>query len=419
MPFLILDLVTTPTVGEADASFLELLGSVREFSGFSPNGTARYETRSVRRTLRFERDAARALPLLLPDPDEAEALAVHEVVLKLRMASVERPGTASYGSIEISGDVPGATVLLDGGIVGRLPGAGSLTLAHVRTGRRQIELRDFSGRGDRRAIEVEPGSSIPVELALLPERSQASAADLVPVGRNPQGYEELWRPRDAALVVRIPGGDFLRGSPDGEGQPDEHPQSRVHVSEFLIDKTEVTWRQFRAFAEATGSQPPPTPVSGAPQARPVSFVLWEEADAYCAWVGGRLPTEAEWEKAARGVEGSRYPWGASWEPRCNAISGGLHQPEDVGRHGSCVSPYGVLDMQGNMWEWCSDWYDEAYYAEALRRDPKGPATGSLRVKRGGAWMSQPNWLRSAYRAKASPHSRNVDHGFRCVHEAPE
>jgi sulfatase modifying factor 1 len=210
------------------------------------------------------------------------------------------------------------------------------------------------------------------------------------------------------------------GSPDGEGEPNEQPQHRVYVSEFLIDKTEVTWRQFRKFAEATEARLPPEPTSGSPDDYSVSFVLWEEAKAYCEWTGGRLPTEAEWEKAARGTDGRKYAWGDEWDPRrCNSISGGMHQPESAGAYRECLTPYGVLDMPGGMWEWCSDRYGENYYAESESHDPKGPATGRLHVMRGGAWMSQPMWLRAAYRVKRSPTSRNADHGFRCARGAPE
>lgn len=209
------------------------------------------------------------------------------------------------------------------------------------------------------------------------------------------------------------------GSPEGTGEPPERPQHRVHVSGFLIDKTEVTWRQFRKFSAATGVALPPAPIWGTPDNYPISFVLWDEAKQYCEWVGGRLPTEAEWEKAARGTDGGQYPWGDQWDPRrCNSISGGLHQPESVGTYANCVSPFGVLDMSGSMWEWCGDWYGERYYSESSSRDPSGPASGSVRVIRGGGWMSQPLWLRAAYRFKAPGSTRKADHGFRCVQDAP-
>ena len=222
------------------------------------------------------------------------------------------------------------------------------------------------------------------------------------------------------MVVRISAGEFLMGSPEGQGEPHERPQRRVYVSEFLIDKTEVTWRQFREFLDATGSPIPRAPISGTPDHYPASFVLWDEARAYCEWIGGRLPTEAEWEKAARGADGRLYSWGNQWDShRCNSISGGLHGPESVGSYPDCLSPYGVLDMPGSMWEWCADRYGEDHYAEGPATDPQGPTSGRLRVMRGGAWMSQPLWLRAAHRVARSPTSRNADHGFRCAQDPPE
>ncbi len=113
---------------------------------------------------------------------------------------------------------------------------------------------------------------------------------------------------DTRSGLRVPEGEFLMGSAEGKGEPTEHSQRRVFVSEFLMDKTEVTWRQFRKFVEATGAKSPPEPLWGTPDDYAVSNVLFNEAKEYCEWVGGRLPTEAEWEKAARGTDGRKYPW---------------------------------------------------------------------------------------------------------------
>jgi formylglycine-generating enzyme required for sulfatase activity len=361
-----------------------------------------------------------ALPLLIPDAREEESFRVHEVLLRLTATALEREFPASYGSVSVSADVPGAEVLLDGGRVGRIAEGRPLVLKNVLAGTREIGVVDYSGREARRDVVVEANGTVDLGLDVLGLTASGSGNDLVPIGENPQGYTESWRVRDGAMVVGIPAGEFLMGSPDGEGEADERPQHRVHTSAYLIDKTEVTWRQFRKFAEATGAPLPPTPVSGTADDYPVAFIVWEQAKEYCEWAGGRLPTEAEWEKAARGTDGRSYAWGNAWDPnRCNSISGGMHRPESVGSYPDCVSPYGVLDMSGSMWEWCADRYGESYYAESAstpRRDPQGPTAGRLRVKRGAAWMSQPTWLRVAYRAKGSPTSRNLDHGFRCAQD---
>jgi formylglycine-generating enzyme required for sulfatase activity len=333
--------------------------------------------------------------------------------------------------------MPGAAVLLEGVRVGRIAQDRPLLLENVPAGRREIRVVDYSGREARRDVDVPAGDALDVELDVLELTSPGSASALVSIGENPQGFAEYWRPQDAVIAVEIPAGEFSMGSPDGEGAPDERPQRRVYSSAFLIDKTEVTWRQFRIYAKATGASLPPTPVSGTDDDYPIAFILWQEATDYCEWVGARLPTEAEWEKAARGTDGRSYAWGNAWDPnRCNSISGGMHRPEAVGSYPDCLSPYGVLDMSGSMWEWCSDRYGESYYSETETqaepkteavagnaavpvRDPQGPTSGRLRVKRGGAWMTQPTWLRVAFRAKASPTSRNLDHGFRCAQDAPE
>jgi formylglycine-generating enzyme required for sulfatase activity len=222
-------------------------------------------------------------------------------------------------------------------------------------------------------------------------------------------------------VVKVPAGEFLMGSAEGEpaGEPAERPQHRVFVAEFLMDKTEVTWRQFREFAAATGAKLPPAPIWGTPGDYAAGNVLFDEAKAYCAWVGGRLPTEAEWEKAARGTDGRTYPWGNEFDPdRCHSLAGAPHRPEPVGSFPGCVSPYGLLDMAGGVSEWSADWYASGYPAGPTS-DPRGPATGTVRVLRGGSWVNMFPSLRTTNRQKGEPQWRNVHHGFRCVQDMPK
>ena len=419
-PYVIFELSTTAAVGPDGEVDLESHWSTQKLSGFGEDGQAVYTRSSQQRKLRFEDGAGIVLPLLLADPDEKQSFGVHDVVLRLRAETVGFASAASWGTLAVSADVPGADILLDGGLVGRIQEGSPTWLYNVLAGSREIRVRDFSGREAQSQVVIEKSGTLEVTLEVLDLRPPDQEMDLVLIGENPQGHQEYWRVRDAATLVKIPAGEFLMGSPEGQGEPHERPQHRVYVSDFLIDKTEVTWRQFRKFADVTGSPLPPAPVSGTPDHYPASFILWEEAKRYCEWVGGRLPTEAQWEKAARGTDGRNYPWGAEWDARrCNSISGGLHRPESVGSYTGCVSPYGVLDMAGSMWEWCADWYGESYYAQSSPRDPSGPASGDRRVMRGGAWMTQPLWLRTAYRRMASPTSRNLDHGFRCAQDAPE
>ena len=266
----------------------------------------------------------------------------------------------------------GPKILIDGGPVGRVSERAPVTLSHVPVGEREVRLRDASGREARQGVAVKTGRTIPIRLEILGSAADAPDQGLRAIGRNPQGYEEYWRDKDKAVVVQVPAGEFVMGSLEGQGEPTERPQHRVFVSDFLIDKLEVTWRQLRRHAEATGTPLPPAPAWGPEESYAASNVQWNEAQAYCAWVGGRLPTEAEWEKAARGTDGRLYSWGERWDPdHCNAWEGGPHRPRSVGSFAKCVSPYGVLEMPGGVWEWCADWYAEGYDAAAASHDPVG------------------------------------------------
>jgi formylglycine-generating enzyme required for sulfatase activity len=282
-----------------------------------------------------------------------------------------------------------------------------------------VTAKDFSGRHVSAKVSVREGQNTDVNLKLLDALLPAASGDLVALSKNPEGHDEYWRARDSAFMVKVPGGEFLMGSSDKDplADPNERPQRKVYVSDFLMDKTEVTWRQFRKFADATGTRLPPAPVWGMPDAYAASNILFHEADAYCKWAGGRLPTEAEWEKAARGTDGRMYPWGDTWDAdRCPSEDAGPHRPEPVGSFQGCLSPYGIMDMAGGVWEWNADWYADKY-PENTVRDPKGPARGTQRVLRGGTWNSWSVLLRTANRFKNTLDWRNPQYGFRCAKDA--
>jgi len=218
-------------------------------------------------------------------------------------------------------------------------------------------------------------------------------------------------------VVRIPGGEFQMGSAEGEGEPAEHPQHAVRVKGFLMDKTEVTWGQYQRFVTQTSQPLPKSPIWGMPETFPVSSITWDEARAFCAWAGGRLPTEAEWERAARGDDTRQYPWGNTFDPwRCNTRDGGPHAPTPAAAYPDCVSPYGILDLAGSVWEWCQDWYDANYYRQSPPIDPPGPLSGTAKVCRGGSWESGAADLRCARRSSAPLRETSRHTGFRvaCV-----
>jgi len=191
--------------------------------------------------------------------------------------------------------------------------------------------------------------------------------------------------------VPIPEGEAVFGSPEGEGNDDEHPQFRASLPEYYMGAYEVTNAQWKRFADATGYGVPWSngriPLDG--EDHPVEGLGWEDAAAYCDWAGLRLPSELEWEKAARGTDGREYPWGDGWDPTLcrNDAGGDADGTAPVGSYPDGRSPSGLFDMAGNVWEWCEDWYDERAYARYARGDLSAPPRGDFRVVRGGAWFN--------------------------------
>ena len=229
--------------------------------------------------------------------------------------------------------------------------------------------------------------------------------------------------RDGAPMGLVPAGEFTMGS--DEGDADEQPVHRVVLDHFYLDTFEVTNGRFAQFVAAIQSEPPwgfadqETPVLHAEQ--PVRWVNWLEAWGYCLWAGKRLPTEAEWEKAARGPEGRLYPWGNDPPTAAHAVFGLTEGDETVapiGHRAPGRSPYGIHDLAGNLYEWVSDWYDEDFYAQTPRHNPRGPGAGTAKVQRGGSYINQPYRLRSAFRTKGDPTEHDPHVGFRCAQEAP-
>lgn len=246
------------------------------------------------------------------------------------------------------------------------------------------------------------------------------------------GSESSCRIKTPDGMVLVPAGSFRMGSESGED--DEKPVHEVYVSGFFIDTYEVTVSQYEACVRAGGcSMPKKTHENGGYYnygasgrgKHPINGVDWNQAVTYCRWAKKRLPTEAEWEKAARGTDGRKYPWGNE-EPSCryavmdegNDENGcGEERTWEVGSKPAGVSPYGAHDMSGNVWEWVSDWYDKDYYASLPGRDPKGPARGSYRVIRGGSWNLAGGYLRGATRNfYFGPSFAGTGYflGFRCV-----
>jgi len=233
--------------------------------------------------------------------------------------------------------------------------------------------------------------------------------------------------KDNAEAVFVPDGEFTMGNDRGDA--DERPQHKVALDAFWIYKREVTVGQFRLYCKATGKPMPPQP-AGMNDTCPVVNVTWDEATAYATWAGGRLPTEAEWEKAARGTDGRRFPWGNDLDvKKCNSKGFGKNRSLPVGSFPAGASPYGVLDMEGNVYEWCRDWYYVSAYYNSSARNPTGPATapeaaknyniGPSRVLRGGSYKSEAAKAYAANRLPAAPGERAEDRGFRIIYMPPE
>ncbi|WP_413936437.1 formylglycine-generating enzyme family protein [Nitrospira sp. BLG_1] len=231
---------------------------------------------------------------------------------------------------------------------------------------------------------------------------------------------------DSVPMVSIPAGEFLMGSPEGKGRDDERPQRTVYLDAFGIDQVEVTNARYMAFVKATGHRTPPNPYGTGPlvsltgiEHLPVVQTTWYDAKAYCTWAKKRLPSEAEWEKAARGTDGRMYPWGN--EPPTARHANFDREWDDertlhaVGSLPDGDSPYGVKDMAGNAREWVSDWYDVDYYKDAPPGNPPGPdKKGVVRSIRGGSWHSTPSDIRTTARGRGGFALQTHGTGFRCA-----
>lgn len=253
------------------------------------------------------------------------------------------------------------------------------------------------------------------------------------------GHWEQWgRPRDGMTMVYIPTGDFQMGSETGWS--DERPVHQVHLDGFWVGQCEVTNAAFGRFILETDYQTdaeqagwgyvwqndqwnrigglnwrhPNRPGEGisAIMDHPVVQVSWHDANAYCQWAGGRLPTEAEWEMAAVGATGWKYPWGNEFDPtRLNASGSGT---VPVGSYETGKSPWGAYDMAGNVWEWVNDWYREDYYASSPSTNPPGPIEADFKALRGGGWDPSGGDSRSADRGFLAPSRQGNTIGFRCA-----
>ncbi len=270
-----------------------------------------------------------------------------------------------------------------------------------------------------------------------PLGGEAKGALPSPLGGEGKGEEAEIPGKDGAPMVLVPAGPFPMGVPPGarDGGRDEYPRHEVFLDAYYIDTFEVTNGRYLEFMTNTGHRPPKHPndprqdlwqAGLMPESiadRPVINVDWYDAEAYCRWAGKRLPTEAEWAKAARGTDDRRFPWG-NVEPTHGHVN--FNQPWQgektlmpVGTYEAGKSPFGAYDMAGNVWEWVADWYDPRYYEKSPARNPKGPETGTHKALRGSGWEVEAPLVRAFSRVKSDPLNRNYATGFRCARSLGE
>ena len=224
-------------------------------------------------------------------------------------------------------------------------------------------------------------------------------------------------------MVEIPAGEFAMGLDGMQALEDERPQHRVWLQTFFIDLHEVTTAQYASFLAATNRAAPwqwDTVDLTQHGDRPVIGVDWLDTDAYCRWRGKRLPTEAEWEKSARGTGGRLYPWGnqppnkdlANFALGARFSYSQVLMPAQSYEQGK--SPYGLYHMAGNVWEWVQDWYAVNYYDVSPEQNPQGPEQGQFKVLCGGSWSDLPKYLLTYGRFRLLSETRNSYTGFRCA-----
>ncbi len=250
-------------------------------------------------------------------------------------------------------------------------------------------------------------------LALALAACQASQLPATPTAAVPETI-------DGAPMARVPAGEFLMGS----SILNEQPQHSVWLDEFWVDVFEVSNGLYQQCVTAGACRPPSSTHSahhecyyGDPSyaSFPVNQVAWADAVQYCQWAGERLPTEAEWEKVARGTDARTFPWGNNWDPaRVNSLLNDIYDTTAVGSYPAGASPYGAMDMAGNVWEWVADWYDEEYYEDSPAENPPGPSTGVSKIVRGGGYGVYDAAMRTSLRRELPPETQVTYVGFRCV-----
>ena len=352
-----------------------------------------------------------------------------------------------FGSVAVSAGIDGVELFLGDRRIGETKPKQPLVVANLPVGVYRLKAQ-------------KPGYKVwEAEVRVTPNQRTDLLIDLEPLAPA-----KVIKSEDGVDMVLVPAGEFSMGTTANEAADlveackrqgreaaacaavfaREQPRRQVILDGFYIDRFEVTNSQFERFVAATryrttaeregtgwihrdgpgwvevkgaSWRTPDGPGTDRAPNAPVTQVSWLDANAYCRWAGKRLPTEAEWEKTARGTDGRRYPWADQWD--ASRVKGLVTKgPAPVGSYPGGVSPYGVHDMAGNVWEWVADWYDKDYYSRSSARNPRGPSSGQFKVLRGGSWADTLMSLRTAYREVAPQETRNAYLGFRCAKDGP-
>jgi formylglycine-generating enzyme required for sulfatase activity len=331
------------------------------------------------------------------------------------------------GSLYVTATLPGIEVWLGEQRLGETTTGQTLIVDNLGAGRHHLRATKSGYQEWRSEVSITPKGRTDAMIQLQPAAAGARPASepprvaaLPPPAPVPSGALARALGGDRAPMVFVAAGAFLMGASDDDARatPAEKPQRTVTLSAYWIDQYEVTNAQWSVFRQAHGGGAA-TALTRDPRfagaRRPIVGATWDQAQEYCRWAGKRLPTEAEWEKAARGTDGRAYPWGeaAASSPPAQV---GKTETSDVGSHPRGASVYGALDMAGNVWEWVLDWYDpSAYKRVATPANPKGPTIGGEKVLRGGSWWERdPASARTTSRHHQAPDRAHNNVGFRCV-----
>jgi formylglycine-generating enzyme required for sulfatase activity len=381
-----------------------------------------------------------------------------EVVTTL-VGRYEAPGE-SWSDADLTGDCEGATHMIAALSVGAFTfsagGAaevgGGASVGPAGAGAKSAAAKELLQKdgetascGGAKASDREPpqGCGGPFQIEVVPLRATRAATPPPPIAapaepaptrpaatlavQPPPTTPPTRPPTEASGMVSVPGGTFWMGSPDGEGDADEHPRHQATVAAFQMDRTEVTVAAYKACVDARGAAcSTPDLHKGTycnwgradRSGHPINCVDWNQTTAYCAWAGKRLPTETEWEYAARGTDARKYPWGSAapsnqlcWDGDGSALGKGNRQSTcAVGSYPAGRSPFGLEDMAGNVWEWTSS---------PMCPYPRKSCASSSRIIRGGSWsVDVPANVRGAHRNVTEPHLGSYLLGFRCARSNP-